>query len=64
MYGKINLVCPICGKPFEYGGQRLIFWHHKTFGIIDTKACFDEAERKYAMLILGKDETLLERRAD
>jgi hypothetical protein len=56
-WGIIHLFCPICGQALRLNGDRLYTaMHHKEFGMLCGKACFDEAELKYARMILGKDE--------
>lgn len=55
-FGEINLFCPICGQVFRYNMPKGIYYHHKIFGILNGKECFDAAELKYARMILGKDD--------
>jgi hypothetical protein len=55
--GIIFLYCPICGNRFNWNQNKLTStYRHRDFGVICSKSCFDAAEKKYAMLILGKDE--------
>ncbi len=59
LFGQINVFCPICGQVFRYNTPPPFVelrYHHREFGIICSKACFDAAELKYVRMILGKDE--------
>ena len=54
-FGCINLFCPICGQVFRYNLTQGTF-HHREWGVICSRACFDLGELKYARMILGKDD--------
>ncbi len=54
--GLINLFCPICGQVFRLGIPRSDAHHAKEFGWLCSKACYEQAEKKYAAMILGHDE--------
>lgn len=55
-FGILNLFCPICGEVFRYDQSKCSFYHHKKFGVLHSKECFDAAELKYVRMVLGKDD--------
>ena len=56
-WGIIKLYCPICQVFIRYNGNIAGgVYHHKEFGIVCSKECWDKAELKYARMILGKDD--------
>ena len=54
-FGIVSVHCPVCGTYIRYNEVPGTY-HHKTFGIVCGKACFEQAELKYARMILGKDD--------
>ena len=56
IWGIVTLFCPICRTTIEYaGGCWKGLAHHEEFGVVCSRECLDLAERKYASMILGKD---------
>jgi hypothetical protein len=56
-WGIIKVFCSICGHAFQLDGSApATYMHHKEFGNVCGKVCFDLAELKYARMILGKSE--------
>jgi L-serine deaminase len=56
-WGIIKLYCQMCGTEIEYNGNKpTLTMHHKEFGILCSRACYDKAEMKYARMILGKND--------
>ncbi len=56
-WGIVNLFCPVCGGAVRLDGNRPSgTMHHKEFGTVCKKECFERAEFKYARMILGKDD--------
>jgi len=46
----------MCGQRFLYDSNRPpLAYHHREFGMLCGKACYDAAELNYARMILGKD---------
>lgn len=45
----------MCKAEIYYNKPKSNTFHHRHFGILCGKQCFDEAERKYSRMILGKD---------
>ncbi len=57
-WGELNLFCPICGEVFRLNRPKppFLHMHHKEFGYLCGKECYEKAELKYARMILGKDD--------
>jgi hypothetical protein len=57
--GQLNVFCPMCSRVLRLNAVPLSQrWHNKEFGHVCSKACWDDAELKYARMILGKDDDL------
>ena len=55
-WGSLHLYCPMCGQRFLYDPNRPpLSYHHREFGILCGKDCYDAAELSHARIILGKD---------
>lgn len=60
---RIHVFCPVCGQAIIYDmyAPNSSLYHHKEFGLVCSRGCFLKAELKYAAMILGKDEVVLEK---
>jgi hypothetical protein len=57
LFGKIKLFCPGCGREILYEGNTVSgVRHHKNFGIVCSKECWDKVDMKYVRMVLGKED--------
>ena len=53
LYGKVELFCPFCGKPFLHTPNR--GFHSSEWGVLCSQACYDAGQMAYARMIMGQD---------
>lgn len=60
-WGIVNLFCPMCGKRIEYNGNKPSpTYHSREWGRLCSLACYELGNLKYARMILGHNDPLVD----